>query len=552
MAAPIDDRPRDIHGPSDDASPAARHGSYRSGFAFGILSFLAVAIVSLASTIATARIYGVRIIGQFALASAPVAALWVLSTAKEQAALIKEITRLPPRHPRVTQLFSAVFTFSSTLTVTMSVLGALVSWLIFRGPLHHPELVMPMFVSLAGYAIVTNTGWNFDSIFSAFVAGRQLFWVRLHEAVSFLVVASIVGLGWRSIWGMVIGTIAGSLTALAHRMFLARRFVRMRLSRSEYRAGLRALPGLLRFGLKITPGGMAQGVSQQAGVWAIAAVAPLTLVGAYSRAELIPNRLQQVNVRIVEVLYPTLIGRRARGDGEGFDRALIDSIRYGMMGMLMIAAVCGGAAHAFLELFGPGFSRATPALALLLLFPVLASVTTTQTQALWAVDRPGLTSVIQLARLIVTIVLTVVLTPKIGITGPAIALLAGFLVVVVWNTVALRPFLHRRMRSTWALRERFALMAGYVAGFASAHLVEHAIPSLVGLVLALAAGTVAYTVALVVAGAVNSRDRHRLAEMIDKARSWRDRRRLSARSPAQPTPMSGDHAEGELAEPIVP
>jgi O-antigen/teichoic acid export membrane protein len=552
MAAPIGDNPQDIRGRAGGASSAARHGSYRSGFAFGILSFLTVAIVSLVATIATSRIYGVRIIGQFALVSAPVAALWVLSTAKEQAALIKEITQLPPRHPRVTQLFSAVFTFSSTLTVAMSILGAFVSWLVFRGPLHHPELIAPTFVSLAGYAIVTNTGWNFDSIFSAFVAGHQLFWVRLHEAFSFLVFATIGGLVWHSVWGLVIGTIAGSLTALVHRVFLAHKFVRMRLSFSEYRIGLRALPDLLRFGLKITPGGMAQGVSQQAGVWAIAAVAPVSLVGAYSRAELIPNRLQQVNIRIVEVLYPTLVGRRARRDGEGFDRALIDSIRYGITGMLLIAAACGGAAHSFLELFGPGFSRASPALALLLLFPVMASITTTQTQGLWAVDRPGKTSIIQLTRLTVTIVLTVLLTPRIGITGPALALLTGYLVVVVWNTIALRPFLHRAMSTTWPLRERFALVAAYIAGFASAHLAEDAIPSLLGLILALAVGTVTYTAVVLAAGGFNSRDRHRLIETIDNARSRRDQRRAAAQTPAQSSTTSDDRVNDELPDLIAP
>src|SRR5580698_4219485 len=150
------------------APSAARHGSYRSGFAFGILSFLALGVLGVVSTILISRIYGVRIVGQFALVSAPVAMLWVLSTAKEQAALIKEITRLPPRHPRVTQLFAAVFTFSSGLTAAMSILAMLLSWLVFRGPLHEPGLVPPTIVSLAGYAIVTNTGWNFDSIFSAF------------------------------------------------------------------------------------------------------------------------------------------------------------------------------------------------------------------------------------------------------------------------------------------------------------------------------------------------------------------------------------------------
>jgi hypothetical protein len=85
-----------------------------------------------------------------------------------------------------------------------------------------PELVTPAFVSLAGYAIVTNTAWNFDAIFSAFVAGRQLFWVRLHETLSFLAIAIAIGLSWRSVWGLVIATIGGSLTALVHRLVVVR------------------------------------------------------------------------------------------------------------------------------------------------------------------------------------------------------------------------------------------------------------------------------------------------------------------------------------------
>jgi O-antigen/teichoic acid export membrane protein len=499
--------------------PAAQHGSYRSGFAFGILSFLTMAILGLGSTIVTARLYGVHIIGQFALVSAPTGALWYLSTAKEQAALIREITDLPPRHPRVTQLFAAVFTFSSGLTLAMALLGGVLAALVFRGPLHHPELVAPMLVSLAGYAIVTNTAWNFDSIFSAFVAGRELFWVRLHETFSFLTIAIIIGLSWHSIWGLVLGTIGGSLTSLFHRLVIVRPFVRARLSRAEYRLGLRSLPELLRFGLKITPGSIAQGISQQAGVWTLSAILPLAAVGAYSRAQTVPERLQLVNTRISEVLYPTLVGRRARGDGEGFDRALIDSIRYAMIGMLLIAAGCGGGAHSILELFGSGFSRATTALELLILYPALASITVTQNQALFAVNRPSLTSVITLIRLAVTIALTIVLAPKIGIMGPAVALLAGYAIDIILKTIVLTPFLSSPLRTLWPWRERCFLLTAYAGGFSATLAVSDQIPSVAGLLLGLLAGTIAYAAVLLVGGGINTRDRHRLRDVLSGARS---------------------------------
>ncbi len=522
---------------SSSSTSGAQHGSYRSGFAFGILSFLAMMVFGVASTIVTARIYGVEVIGEFALTIAPVSALWLLSTAKEQAALIREITGLPPRHPRVTQLFAVVFSFSTVLTFVMAILAGVAAWLLFDGPLHHPELVAPALVSLAGFLVVTNPGWNIDSIFSAFVAGRQLFWVRLHETLSFLAIATVLGLAWHSIWGLVLGTIGGSATALVHRVIAVRPFIRARLTRAEYREGLKALPDLLRFGLKITPGSLAQGVSQQAGVWAIGAVASLATVGAYSRAQTIPDRLQQVNVRIAEVLYPTLVKRHASGDGKGFDRALLDSIRYALVGMLLIAALCGGAAQRILAIFGPGFDRAATVLALLTLYPALAAIVNAQTQALWAVNRPGLTSVVAIARMLLTVGLTIVLTPAIGITGPAIALLAGYLLDVVWRGLVLGRHLSQPLSAIWHWRERLALVVAYAAGFGAARAVLDADGSLVGLVLALAAGTLAYVAVLALLGAVNRRDHQRLGELVTHLRARREQR--LAPSPEQAPELAG-------------
>jgi O-antigen/teichoic acid export membrane protein len=513
--------------------PAAKRGSYRTGFFFGTLSFSAAVLIGFASTIVTARLYGIDVIGEYALVWAPVAAMWVLSTLKEQQALIREITKLSPRHPRVTQLFAAVFTFSVGLTVGVAILDAIVCCFVFPGPLDAPQLLAPALVSIAGYTLVTNTGWNIDSILSSFLAGRQLFWVRLNEAVSFIVLATGMGFVWRSVWGLVVATIGASLMALIHRLFVVRPFIRARLTREEFHEGMKVLPDLLRFGLRATPGQIAQGVSQQGGVWAIGIVAPVAVVGAYSRALVIPRSLQQASMRITEVLYPTLVGRHTSGDGHGFDRALIDSIRYEMIGMLLFAAAIGGAAHSVLGIFGPGFGRATPALALLMIFPALASVSVTQTQALWAVNRPTVTSVIAIIRLVLTIVLLVVLTPKMNMVGPALAMLAGYALTIVFSAVALRHHLTRPLRATWPLREQLALLAAYAGGFAAAHAAEVAAPSTLAMPLCLLTGAVAYVAVLLLCGGLNHRDRSRLGEAVEGFRRKTAARRSSAL--AQPT-----------------
>jgi O-antigen/teichoic acid export membrane protein len=515
-------------------SRPSRRASYRTGFYFGSLSFLATAILGLVSTIVTSRLYGVEIIGEYALVFAPVAALNLLSSIKEQKGLIKEITSLPPRHPRVTQLFAAVFTFSWTLTTVVAIFDAIACSFVFPGPLNAPELLAPAYVSIVGYLVFTNTDSNIDAIFSAFVAGRQLFWVRLHEIISTIVLAVAAGLIWHSVWGLVIATIGSSVTSLLHRAIAVRAFVRPRLTLGEYRLGMEVLPNLLRFGLKATPGQIAQGASQQAGVWALGIVASTAVVGAYSRAFSLPQRLQQASLRITEVLYPTLVGRHSEGDRHGFDRALIDSIRYEVIGLLLIGAALGGASQAVMNIFGPGFDQAAPALALLAVFPALASVTVAQTQALWAVDRPGWTSMVAIARFAITLALLIVLTPKIGVVGPAIALLSGYLVVIVLSGVALRPFLARPMRATWSLRERFALVVAYAAGFAAAHGTEQIIHHVIGVLLCMVAAAGAYSLTFFLCGGLNHRDRHRLAELVDRLRS---RARRGDRRPLDAQPL---------------
>jgi O-antigen/teichoic acid export membrane protein len=485
-------------------SGKGKRGTYRSGFFFGALSFGATVGLGFVSTIVSARLYGVDVIGEYALVWAPVAAMWVLSTLREQQALIREITKLEPRHPRVTQLFAAVFAFS---------IDALACVFVFPGPLNAPDLLAPALVSIAGYALVTNTGWNLDSILSSFVAGRALFRVRLTESLSFIVLAAAIAAFSPTVWGLVAATIGSSALALVHRLVTARHFVHPRLTRAEFREGLRVLPDLLRFGLKAAPGQMAQGISQQGGVWAIGMVAPVAVVGAYSRALVIPRSLQQASMRISEVLYPTLVGRHTEGDGHGFDRAMIDSIRYEVIGMLMLAAAIGGAAHSVLELFGPGFARAVPALVLLAIYPALASVTVTQTQALWAVNRPGITSLIAFLRLVVAIALLVVLTPSMHMVGPSVAMLAGFVIVIVLSGWVLRGHLTRPLRATWPLRQMVVLPLAYGAGFGAAHGIEELLPSPFALPLCLAAGALAYLAAFLLCGGLNQRDRRRLAEV---------------------------------------
>lgn len=159
--------------------------SFRRGFAFGSLSFVSTALLALVASVVTARLYGLHVVGEFALISVLPNAVMFLSTTQEQPALVRALASIEPRDPEVTGLAGAVFLFSFALTMVVSVVAAGVCYLVFQGPLNRPELFLPAIVSLAIYALFANTAWNADTVLTAFRAGRPLFWVRLHQGLVF-------------------------------------------------------------------------------------------------------------------------------------------------------------------------------------------------------------------------------------------------------------------------------------------------------------------------------------------------------------------------------
>src|SRR4051794_7261080 len=432
---------------------------------YGALSFGAIAFIGLFSSIVTARIYGVRVVGEFALAFAPAAALWFLSSVKEQAALVRELTQLPKRHPRVTGLFYAVFTFSMALTILVATVVGVIVYFAYAGPVDHPGLFGPAVACLLGYTFITNVGWNYDGVFSAFIAGKTLFWIRVHEAVVSLAIAIVLGLLYHNIWGLIISTYAPSVTALVHRIIAVRPLMRHRVSLRVVRDGFSSLPGLLKFSIRMAPGTIFAGFAGQAATWILGSLSTVAAVGAFNRAQMLSRRFQDLNQRIVEMLFPTLVSRHSEGDHEGFDRALMDTMRYSAVFMLLIGAVGAGSAHGLMHLFGPGFVRAQDAFAVLMLLPALTTLAVIQNHALYAVGRPTITSVIAFVRLIVVVAVSVPATLLLGITGPAIGLVAGYFIELAWKGVVLKPHLSSSPRALWPHRERLALVAACASAF---------------------------------------------------------------------------------------
>ncbi|HMJ01853.1 MAG TPA: oligosaccharide flippase family protein [Conexibacter sp.] len=506
--------------------------------AFALASFGTIGVLTLASSILTARIYGVTVVGEAALALAPVMLVTLLSTVREQPAMVRKIAKLEPRDPAVTGIWLAVLSFSFVLTAVVAALGVVACWFVFNGPIDHPDLFAPAATGLVGYLLVINTCWNIDGVLGAFRAGRELFAVRLHQALVYT--ALIVVLGWvsHSVWSLTIAFLLSWTTALVHRLALVPRVMRWRVPRADLRAGFGMLREIVTFGLKITPGSIAGGLSDASGTWILGVTSSVTAVGAFSRASNVAQRLGELNWRVTEMLLPTLVERRAAGDVEGSNRVVADSLRYAAFGMLLPAAVGGGASHAVMQLFGSGFAPAASALCWLLIAPWLQTLTAIQGSLLMAANRPLWTSFAQSARLLVTLAAGILLTNAIGLTGMAIAIAAGCLAsfgvyVVIMRSLAALP----TPRPARLARQLVGLAASYAAGFFSARAVEQQVSGIAQLPLALLAGSLAFcAVALVVAGTL-PRDRERLRGLW---RTLRDRQPRTRRAMPSDVPAGAE------------
>jgi O-antigen/teichoic acid export membrane protein len=401
-----------------------------------------------------------------------------------------------------------------------------VTALVFEGPLGHPELVGPAAALIASQALLSNTCWNLDMVLSAYRAGRELFWIRLLQALSFLLFALAGGLAWGTVWGLVLATGVSLGVGLSHRLAMVRGYMRLSAPRADLLAGFRELPGMVRFGIRLAPSGLANGLSSQVGIWILGASSSLAAVGAYQRAWQLSNRFLEMNSRITEMLFPTLVERRAGGDRGGFDRALVDTSRYAAVAMLIPAAVGGGAGYGIMKLFGPGFEDAGNTLAIVLLVPPLAAVVNAHAQALTANDRPFTTTMVATGQLLLTTSLTVALLPALGMLGAALAWAAAYVPAIAILQLLTRRFMTTGLLELWPPRQLAALALACVAGFTVARVVDRALDSLAALPLTLTLGTLAYVGTFAACGGLASRDRRRLAEI---AARLRPRRRLPVR-----------------------
>jgi hypothetical protein len=113
-------------------TPDAAPESIAPGMRYAGYSFLLTAMLSFASAVVIARIYGIEVVGQFALVIVPYVITSKFSTLSEQIALTRRLATMTPQTPLASALFLAVLGFSTLLTIVVGGGTLLVNYFILE------------------------------------------------------------------------------------------------------------------------------------------------------------------------------------------------------------------------------------------------------------------------------------------------------------------------------------------------------------------------------------------------------------------------------------
>jgi O-antigen/teichoic acid export membrane protein len=442
----------------DDRSEQER---FAHGLRYSAYDAVSSAVLGLISAVVTARVFGAEVVGALALVTVLTGALHLISNVQELGGLVRELTRYAPGASEPRALMWATLTFSAVLTTAILVpFAALAVWLLYD-VFEQPELLAAFAALAASYVLLDNSSANIEAPLAAYRDGRSIWLTHVAVTVTMSLAALVcAAFGVDDLTGLVGCTIVASAVGLAARVRATRRLIGLRTSRHDVERALGRMRSVLGFGIRAAPVNLTETAIGYADTIVLGANAPLDAIGAYSRAYGLYIRLGQIPVSLSRLYFPTMSSLHHRGDVAAMTRVHRLATRYLLLVIAPIATWLAACAPQVLAVFGPGFDQGATALGVLVFVAVLDCVARPAGGALWAADRPGVVSIVYGNVAAINVVLCLLLVPDHGLTGAAVANLAGWLVAAI----AL-PLLAARELA----RPRMAMFdAGYVARLAAA------------------------------------------------------------------------------------
>lgn len=200
----------------------------------------------------------------------------------------------------------------------------------------------------------------------------------------------------------------------------------------------------ISYGVRDYPGNVADYATLRLDQLMLGAMASNVAIGLYVVAVRLSEVTTMAADAIASALMPEVAARKA---GKSAETLWARSFRLAIYMHLAMLPVMWLAAPLLLKLlFGQSFVPATSALRWLLVAAAVWSLGSIVVSGLRGFGYPGLSTVARFSAAVVTGVALVILLPRYGITGAAIASLLGYSVMLL---MALGGFIHRRQIRLW-------------------------------------------------------------------------------------------------------
>ena len=182
------------------------------------------------------------------------------------------------------------------------------------------------------------------------------------------------------------------------------------------------------YGVRDYPGVVADFTTLRLDQLLLGGMAPSAAIGLY----FVAVRLSEITAVLASSVADALMPEVAASEAERAERLLGRSLRLTLYTHLLVLVPLWLAAPLVLRyVYGEAFLAATATLRILLLASVMLSVAGIMTSGLRGFGHPGLSTIGRLASAVVTVVALLVLLPRLGIVGAAVASLLGYSVTML-------------------------------------------------------------------------------------------------------------------------
>lgn len=272
---------------------------------------------------------------------------------------------------------------------------------------------------------------------------RRFGWAGAARFIFFAVQATGFGVLWLA-GDLTVATAAITMmVSQATSMLLALIAVWLQL-RPSWQPSWTEFKTSMHYGMRDYAGGIADYATLRLDQLMLGAMASSTAMGLY----VVAVRLSEITTFAAEAVADALMPEMAASrKGDGAEALLARSLRLTIYAnLIMLVPLWLVAPFMLRVLFGPNFVPATSAFRWLLIAAVVWSASAIVIRGLQGFGHPGLTTIARFVSALVTAGALLILLPRMGITGAAVASLIGYVVLLA---VSLFALMHRRQLSFW-------------------------------------------------------------------------------------------------------